>query len=60
MKYYNENVPAIKKNPNDFVDEKKGVGGLTTLKYFSYIVEVSFTGGRYWGTRRNHRSAASH
>jgi hypothetical protein len=21
--YYNENVPAIKKNPNDFVDEKK-------------------------------------
>jgi hypothetical protein len=24
MKYYNENVPAIKKNPNDFVDEKKG------------------------------------
>jgi hypothetical protein len=23
MKYYNENVPAIK-NPNDFVDEKRG------------------------------------
>ena len=24
MKYYNENVPAIKKKPNDFVDKKKG------------------------------------